>query len=179
MNKYVFKPYNSIFPELFSLEKQRITDHVKEILIIEHVGSTAIPDLGGKGIIDIAIGAKKGNFTSVCAQLQNIGYEFRPHWSTLDRLYFKIELADPEQKSRRYHLHLMSPDSKEWTEMLLFRDYLRIHPDAAKEYAEVKRNAVREANNEGDKYRQLKEHVFKKIIDAAREEIDLPPPLGL
>lgn len=53
MNKYVFKPYNWIFPELFSLEKERIAAHVPIIMQIEHVGSTAVPELSGKGIIDI------------------------------------------------------------------------------------------------------------------------------
>ncbi len=179
MNKYVFKPYNRIFPELFLLEKERIADHVPLVMRIEHVGSTAVPNLGGKGIIDIAIAAKKDDFETISAQLKNIGYEFRPQWSTPERLYFKTQLPDPEEKSRIYHLHLMSPEHKEWTEMLTFRDYLRDHPEAASEYAEVKRKAAIEADNEGAKYRKLKEHILKKMISAAQEEQNLPPPLGL
>ncbi len=177
--KYVFKPYNRIYPELFLREKERIADHIDCTLVIEHVGSTAVPGLGGKGIIDVAIAAKKENFSAISQQLQKIGYEFRPAWSTADRLYFKAELPDPEEKTRRYHLHLMPHENKEWTEMLVFRDYLRRHPEAVKEYAEVKRRAVVEADNEGAKYRKLKEHIFKKFIAAAGEEAPLPPPLGL
>lgn len=179
MNKYVFKPYNRIFPELFLLEKERIANHAPLIMRIEHVGSTAVPDLGGKGIIDIAIAAKKDHFQAISEQLQKIGYEFRPQWSTAERLYFKTQLPDPEEKSRTYHLHMMCPEYKEWTEMLTFRDYLRDHPEAASEYAEVKRKAAIEAGNEGAKYRMLKEHIFKKMISAAQKEQNLPPPLGL
>ena len=51
MKKYVFKPYNPKFPVLFEQEKQRIASHLKEKAPIEHVGSTAVPGLGGKGII--------------------------------------------------------------------------------------------------------------------------------
>jgi GrpB-like predicted nucleotidyltransferase (UPF0157 family) len=50
MKKYVFKPYSNIFPALFDKEKERIAPHLKKALAIEHVGSTAIPDLGGKGL---------------------------------------------------------------------------------------------------------------------------------
>ena len=55
MKKYVFKSYNKIFPEIFEKEKEKICDFIEETILIEHVGSTSIPNLGGKGIIDIAI----------------------------------------------------------------------------------------------------------------------------
>src|SRR5258708_39095278 len=98
MKKYVFKPYSKIFPELFEKEKQRILVHVKTALTIEHIGSTAVPDLGGKGIIDIAIAVNKQELDSVSKQLQSLGYEFRPTFSTPDRLYFIIYLPDPEEE---------------------------------------------------------------------------------
>ncbi|HEX4839092.1 MAG TPA: GrpB family protein [Rhabdochlamydiaceae bacterium] len=47
MSKYVFKPYNRIFPELFETEKKRIAAVIKPKTIIEHIGSTAVPNLGG------------------------------------------------------------------------------------------------------------------------------------
>ena len=46
-------------------------------------------------------------------------------------------LADPEEGSRRYHIHLTYPSSKEWNELIGFRDYLRAHPEAAEEYANI------------------------------------------
>lgn len=60
MNKYVFKPYSALFPNLFAKEKARIVQHFLFPASIEHVGSTAVPGLGGKGIIDIAIAFEKG-----------------------------------------------------------------------------------------------------------------------
>jgi GrpB-like predicted nucleotidyltransferase (UPF0157 family) len=163
MKKYVFKPYSNIFPTLFEKEKARITSHVKKLIAIEHVGSTAIPNLGGKGIIDIAIAVHKQDMEPVSKQLQGLGYEFRPTFSTPDRFYFVIYLPDSEETTRRYHVHLTYPENNEWKEFIEFRDYLKAHPKEAQEYAEIKRKAATDAHHEGEKYRKLKDPVIKKI----------------
>lgn len=163
MKKYVFKPYSKIFPALFEKEKERITSHVKKHITIEHIGSTAIPDLGGKGIIDITIAVQKQDMDLISTQLQSIGYEFRPTFSTPDRCYFVIYLPDPEDGERRYHVHLTYPENSEWQQLLGFRDYLSNHPEEAEEYAQMKRQAAAEANQEGERYRKIKEPMFKKI----------------
>lgn len=169
MKKYVFKPYSEIFPELFDKEKARIAPHLKREIAIEHVGSTAVPNLGGKGIIDIAIAVPKEEMRSVSERLQGLGYEFRPNFSTPERFYFVIYLPDPEEGTRRYHLHLTFPESKEWRDLLDFRDYLRSHPEARQEYAELKRQAALEANQEGERYRKIKEPIFKKVSSLVRD----------
>jgi GrpB-like predicted nucleotidyltransferase (UPF0157 family) len=163
MTKYVFKPYSQIFPKLFQKEKQRIASHLNPASIIEHVGSTAIPNLGGKGIIDIAIAVNKNEMEATSSQLQNLGYEFRPNFSTPDRLYFIIYLPDLEEENRRYHIHLTYPENREWQEFLDFRDYLINHPQERQEYAELKKQAALEANQHGEHYRKIKEPMFKKI----------------
>jgi len=114
MKKYVFKTYSKIFPELFQKEKERIASNVDLQLMIEHIGSTAVPNLGGKGIIDIAIAVDKENIESVSQQIQALGYEFRSNFSTQDRLYFITYLTDPEEENRRYHIHLTYPENREW-----------------------------------------------------------------
>lgn len=163
MNKYVFKPYTKFFIKLFEAEKKRLLAQADiPSLTIEHVGSTAVPGLGGKGIIDIAIITEKENFNSVSTQLQSLGYEFRPTFSTESRFYFIIYLPDLQEGMRRYHIHLIYPSSVEEEELLGFRDYLRVYKEEAKRYAAVKKQAALDANQEGEKYRQLKEHVFKK-----------------
>lgn len=166
MKKYIFKSYSNIYPELFLKEKERITLNVNIPLIIEHIGSTAIPGLGGKGIIDIGIAVHKQDMELISKQLQAMGYEFRANFSTSSRLYFVAHLADPEEATRRYHIHLTYPENPEWKDFLDFRDYLRNHPKALLEYAELKQQAVFEANDEGEKYRKIKEPMFKKISSA-------------
>lgn len=173
MKKYVFKPYNESFPELFDNEKKRIAASLGSDAVIEHIGSTAVPGLGGKGIIDIAIAVKKENLSKISQQLQNLGYEFRPTFSTPDRLYFITYLPDPEEENRRYHIHLTYPENNEWKEFIGFRDYLRHHPEELQEYAELKKQAALEANHEGDRYRKVKEPMFEKIRSLTEEVKDL------
>lgn len=172
MKKYVFKPYSQIFPQLFQKEKERIESHVKTPLKIEHVGSTAIPNLGGKGIIDIAIAVEKEKMESVCQELQSLGYEYRPTFSTSERFYFIIYLPDPEEGERRYHIHLTYPENSEWKELIGFRDYLRHHPAELEEYAAMKQRAADEANQDGDQYRKIKEPMFKKVKSLMNQPLD-------
>ena len=100
---------------------------------------------------------------SASKQLQNLGYELRPTGSTKDRLFFIIHQPDSEEETRRYHVHLTYPENSEWKEFLEFRDYLRKHPSELKEYADLKYQAALEADHEGERYRKIKEPIFKKI----------------
>jgi GrpB-like predicted nucleotidyltransferase (UPF0157 family)/predicted GNAT family acetyltransferase len=172
MSKYVFKPYSKIFPDLFNKEKGRIAPFLKRALAIEHIGSTSVCNLGGKGIIDIAIAVNKEDMDTTSQQLQSLGYEFRPTFSTPDRLYFIIYLPDPEEGNRRYHVHLTYPESSDWKGFISFRDYLRAHPEEVQEYAEMKKRAAREANQEGNLYRKIKEPIFQKIKSLVHEADD-------
>jgi GrpB-like predicted nucleotidyltransferase (UPF0157 family) len=158
MSKYVFQPYNPLFPTLFQQEKARIAAHLPAATF-EHIGSTAIP----KGIIDIAIAVCKDDLEAVSKVLQEIGYEFRPSFSTPDRYYFITYRPDPEEGKRRYHVHLTYPEHGEWDDFLAVRDYLRGHPEAVQEYAEIKKQAVLQASGEGEKYRRLKTPLFEKV----------------
>jgi GrpB-like predicted nucleotidyltransferase (UPF0157 family) len=161
--KYVYKPYSASFPKLFEKEKERISSSLTNTLAIEHVGSTAIPNLGGKGIIDIAISVPKKEMELASDILQKLGYQYRPTFSTPERFYFIAYLADLEEGTRRYHIHLTYPSSKEWNELIGFRDYLKTHPEAVEEYSSLKRNAANTAGHDGKQYRQLKEPIFQKI----------------
>jgi len=162
-DKYVYKPYSKVFPDLFQHEKERISASLTNALAIEHIGSTAIPNLGGKGIIDIAIAVAKEEMEHACITIQKLGYEFRPTFSTPDRFYFITYLKDPEEGSRRYHIHLTYPSSNEWKELIGFRDYLKAHPEAVEEYANIKKHAADTANQDGEQYRKMKEPMFQKI----------------
>ena len=163
MKKYVFRPYNKIFPELFDQEKARIVARLSLPVVIEHIGSTAIPGLGGKGIIDIAIAVSKKKMELISNELQDLGYEYRPAFSTPDRFYFITYLPDLEEGNRRYHIHLTYLENHEWKELIGFRDYLRDHPEELQEYAELKKQAAMEADNRGSCYRKVKEPMFEKI----------------
>lgn len=162
--KYVFKPYSSQFPQLFLIEKERIASYLEVACEIEHVGSTAVPGLGGKGIIDIAIGVTKETMAKAEQALEELGYNFKPNASTEDRSVFVLDLPSLSGTSHRYHLHLTYPESSDWIGFLQFRDHLRNHPDALEEYANKKREAALKAEGNGKVYRNLKDPLIKKLL---------------
>lgn len=165
MKKYVFKSYHELFPQLFLQEKQRILKDFSLSAEMEHIGSSAVPNLGGKGIIDIGIGASKEDFSNISQHLQNLGYAFKPEFSTEERWFFKIYLPDPIEEIRTYHVHLANKEGQEWKNLIKFRDYLREHPEAAKEYEEIKKQAVKQADGDGSIYRDVKKPLFRRILE--------------
>jgi GrpB-like predicted nucleotidyltransferase (UPF0157 family)/adenylate kinase family enzyme len=165
VRKYVFKPYLEIFPALFLQEKTRLLSAVgKECYDIQHIGSTAVPGLGGKGIIDMALAVQQRDLEKVSHVLTNLGYIFRESRSVPGRLFFRMDLPDDQEGIRRYHLHVTFLESNEWKTLVAFRDYLRAHPEAVQEYAELKRKSAEEVNEEGALYREKKAPFFKKIL---------------
>ena len=141
---------------------------------IEHVGSTAVFGLGGKGIIDLAIAANKKDIDKISQCLQmDLGYIFRESGSAFERWFFRIDLPDVEEGIRRYHLHLTFPESHEWETLLLFRDYLRSHPEDVAKYAELKKSLVSLVKGDGVEYRKEKNPFFEDILYRARKERNL------
>lgn len=162
--KYTYKPYNPLFPQLFEQEKERLLSHIQNLITIEHVGSTAVPGLGGKGIIDIAIAAQ--DIQAVSKQLQELGYEYKPFFNTPDHLYFIIDL-----KEQRFHVHLTRLNSKVWNDFLEFRDTLINDPQILHEYSELKKTASKNANQDGKIYREIKDSFFKLLSKKHSDEL--------
>ena len=170
MEKYVFKPYNPIWPKLFMRECERIKRNIFWAINIEHIGSTAVPGLGGKGIIDIAIAAGKEDLERTAKVLQEfLGYVFRESGSTIERLFFRIDLPDEEEGMRRYHVHLSFAESSEWRDLILFRDYLRDHSEEVQRYAELKKDLVDQVRGDGGLYRKHKAPFFEEVLKKAQK----------
>lgn len=110
---------------------------------IEHVGSSSISNLRGKGVINIAIDAKEEK-DQLVKVLQALGYELRLDHSTDLRIFLKMK------RPRTYHIHVLSFQSNEWQDL--------------QRYAELKEKASLEASGQGFEYRKLKEPFFKEIL---------------
>lgn len=171
MNKYVFKPYYPIFPELFEKEKERLSKYLTGEFRIEHVGSTAIPNLGGKGIIDIYIVAPKDQLDRMSQEVLNSGYEYRPRVSADQHVFHRIDLPDPIEGTRRYHIHISYPEADDFRQAIAFRDYLREHPEDVERYVEVKKKAANEANQDKDTYMRIKTPVIQEILEKAKNNL--------
>ena len=126
MQKYVFRKYNPEYRIFFTSEKKNIAKALGSIAKIEHIGSTAIPGLGGKGILDIVVGVSKSKLLEAKKKLENAGYEFREKASCPERLFFRIDYSYKNRK-RRIHIHLTKFNSQSWKEFIGFRYYLLKH----------------------------------------------------
>ncbi len=161
--KYVFRPYSMQFPALFSEELRILQKVLPKESLVEHVGSSAVPGLGGKGIIDISIGIS-GDKQRIVHILEKLGYEFQPRLSTPERAFLKAQKPDLEEGVRMYHIHVMDPESEQWLDMIFFRNYLRKFPEAMHEYAVIKKQAALESQDRGELYRKSKEPFIQKIV---------------
>jgi len=171
-DKYIFRPYNTIFPKLFDLEKIRLQKILGKDIQIDHIGSTAVSELGGKGVIDISVAAPKNDWDEISKKLKSAEYEYKKKdaESEKERLFFMANILDEELGTRIYHIHLTYPESSELKNEIGFRNYLRTHPQARGEYASIKTNAAQEAQKFKTKdemrntYGKIKDSFIQRIL---------------
>lgn len=168
MTNYIFKPYNPIFPQLFEAEKKRLLKFLSRKYQIEHVGSTAVSSLGGKGVIDICLIVPKKEQEKVWKDLVKAGYKERENFAPdVMHVSHTIYLPDPVEEKRKYHIHIRDSRSLWLKEALAFRDYLRKHPKDVKNYAEIKQKAAKIADDNKDIYLSIKRPVVEDIMEKA------------
>jgi len=162
MEKYIYREYNPIYASYYKLELGLLRARLGRNVKIEHIGSTAVLGLGGKGIVDILLIVKKGSLFLYKGMLEELGFEFRETASTNKRYFFRKDYYS-EEIERRLHLHIVEEDSVEGKKMIFFRDYLIEHPEKIIEYAELKKKAALEAKGNGEKYREIKQAFIDEI----------------
>ncbi|NNC73846.1 MAG: GrpB family protein [Sphingomonadaceae bacterium] len=142
------------WPDAYAAERRRIEAALDgtKWLAIEHYGSTAVPGLPAKPIIDIlmavpSLDAAREAFPGRLAQLDYVFWSDNPK---LDRLYF-VKGMPPYGAKRTHHLHVCERPSAMWSQ-LGFRDYLRDHPDEAARYALLKRELAARHADDRDAY---------------------------
>ena len=129
-------PYDPAWPVLFEEEAARLHAVLGDrILLIEHVGSTSVPGLDAKPILNlIAAVASLEEAEGLAPLLRGAGHEQKPDTDNPDRLYFVRGPAE----LRTHHLSLAEPGSAFWRQQVRFRDLLRADPTLAAEYARLK-----------------------------------------
>ena len=128
---------------------------------IEHVGSTSVRGLSAKPIIDIDVVIKDYSiFDAVIPALEGIGYQYEGDLGIAGREAFKYEGKDHLQK---HHLYVCPQDSDELKRHIAFRDYLRSHPEAVREYSLIKEEGAKLYPYDIEKYIEYKSPVIEKI----------------
>jgi GrpB-like predicted nucleotidyltransferase (UPF0157 family) len=151
--------------DAFQLEKVLIINAVGDhILEIQHVGSTAMPGVPAKPVLDILVGVEDFDEASVCvAALENIGYCYRHEYGIPRRHYFVK--GDP----RTHHLHMVERDSNHWTLTMAFRDFLNRDSESASAYAEAKRSLAATYSRDRRAYQREKDKVVERLLALAAE----------
>lgn len=163
--RVIIEPYNPLWPKIFSQEKTLLLSVLRDSgIVIEHIGSTAIPGLAAKPIIDMMIGIKDLETTKAYIPLlETISYEYVP---TLEKDFPQRRYLHkgPNLPNKHFHLHIVEINSSFWQKQLFFRDYLRKHPDVADQYQQLKEQLAKQFENDIYNYCEAKGTFIQQIL---------------
>lgn len=155
----IIAPYDPAWPEKFEKEANMLRDLLGDLAVqIHHIGSTAVPGLAAKPIIDILL--EVSNLDALDDHSDGfltLGYEPKGAFGIPGRRYFR-KGAD----RRTHHIHAFRTGDPNLDRHLSFRDYLIAHPEVATAYGDIKKEAARRANNHIEAYGSVKGPFIKK-----------------
>jgi GrpB-like predicted nucleotidyltransferase (UPF0157 family) len=135
-------------------------------LKFEHIGSTAVPGLAGKPVVDLMLGAPPAAWAALDElrpRILALGYEDLGEAGVPGRIYFRRRT-----KLRAFNLALVEHDGAHWRDNVALRDYLRKNPEAAAKYAEAKRAAVAAGATTLLRYSEAKKNLLEALLRDAR-----------
>ncbi len=155
--------YDKEWPARFASWRNLISDSLEGVALrIEHVGSTSVPGLAAKPIVDVQVSvADLSDEQGYVPQLERLGVQLRSR-DDLHRFFRPFA-----ERRRDVHVHVCLVSSPWEREHLLFRDYLRVNPAAREAYVKAKREASRVWSDDGWAYTDAKSEVILKLLDEA------------
>ena len=158
----LYSPHWSV---AFTAERRRLTRYSgSRRYRLEHIGSTAVPGLDAKPIIDLALCLPSFRALPVWIRiLTSAGYVYRGEYGLPGRHFFV------RGTPVTHHLHLVERGCAHWDKWLLFRDYLRAHPDAVHRYNVFKRRLATRYAHDRDAYTRAKTPFVKRVLARAEK----------
>lgn len=159
--------YSPEWPRVFECEAAAILEVCRLwITAVHHVGSTSVAGLAAKPILDIVpiVSSPAEGSRAVC-MMESLGYRYRGENGIAGRFYFDKIIAGRTV----VHAHMFPVNHPDVSKHLMFRDYLRAHPDAAHEYAQLKRELASKYRDDRWNYTDAKSEFISKIIKIATE----------
>jgi GrpB-like predicted nucleotidyltransferase (UPF0157 family) len=156
--------YSTDWPLLFEKEKAFLFEKIGKWLrgSIEHIGSTAVPNLMAKPVIDIMFGVESLVSSRPAIDImEKNGYCYFPYKADVMHWFCK-----PSDAHRTHHLHLVPFESDLWKERIQFRDILRSKRTIAKDYEELKKELAVKYANDRELYTDLKYPFIKKVTES-------------
>lgn len=168
-------PYDPAWPEMFRAEAAHLRACLPPELVgrIEHFGSTAVPGLCAKPIIDILVEVASLAETKkrIVPILTARGYDYlwRPTWGGDVPPFYAWFIKRDEAGRRTHHIHMVERDFEHW-DRLLFRDYLIAHPETARAYGELKLSLARHHPRDRVAYTEGKREFIARLMARIRGE---------
>lgn len=160
--------YDAEWPRRYAIAATEVRATLAPWIVqIEHIGSTAVPGLPAKPVIDIMIGVRSlAASAEIVPAVETFGYEYVPDFEEVFpfRRYFRR--WDGDGRCRTHQIHLVERDNLEWwSRHINFRDWLRAHDDDRDAYAELKRSLAATFRNDRIGYTDAKQE-FVRAIEA-------------
>jgi GrpB-like predicted nucleotidyltransferase (UPF0157 family) len=159
--------YDPSWPAIYAAERERLSSLLPNVFIdLEHIGSTAIPGLRGKPIIDILAGVDSmATAEAISEHICLSGYTTSAEFNeTLDDRKWFMRWANGH---RTHHLHVVVHDSKAWRERLSFRNALRSRPELAVRYAALKSQLAEQHATDREAYTVAKAEFVRSVSEDA------------
>ena len=166
--------YDPLWPEMFEQERLHLLSCLPRDLVkrIEHFGSTAVPGLCAKPIVDILVEVTSLEETKkrIAPILEAQGYDYfwRPSWGDDTPPFYAWFIKRDRNGKRTHHIHMVEVDFEHW-DRLLFRDYLIEHPDVAQEYSELKEKFSRVHRSDRVAYTEAKTEFIRDVTQRAKQ----------
>jgi GrpB-like predicted nucleotidyltransferase (UPF0157 family) len=158
--------YDPRWPAHFERERALLSDAIEPWVAggIHHVGSTAVPGLDAKPIVDILVGVEDLAVSRGCFKpLAGLEYLYAPY--RVEEMHW---FCKPHPSRRTHHLHLVPVDSSRFRDELAFRDCLRAHSEIAEEYAELKHELADRFPRDREAYTDAKADFIQRVLSASR-----------
>lgn len=167
----IIKPYDKNLPAYFQKENNFLSKRISKDFEIYHIGSSSVPGLGGKNVVDIILLApNKKRALDITKKLKLIGYVHNPKAGDENRFFFNRHIFQGKKRVYIVHIHLMWKPNNKYKDHILFRDYLRQHPEEAKKYYVLKKIWAKKAGAIRHKFPAMKTGYINQVLIKARKE---------
>lgn len=162
MKKVEVVPHDPRWRDTFEAEARRVAAALGEnVVAVHHVGSTAIPGIHAKPVIDLLVEvADVGEVDGRSAAMESLGYEVMGEYGIPGRRFFR---KDDAEGTRTHNIHAFAAGSAEVERHLAFRDYMIAHPEDARTYSELKRKLAEEHPHSLDGYMDGKDAFIREM----------------
>ena len=174
--RLVITPYDPDWPRLFTEIRGMVQRTIPGTYhAVEHVGSTSVPGLAAKPIIDIDIVMREGQFGRIKQGLQSLGYEDEGDLGIPGRAAFYLRDEGLRQALAPHHLYVVPPDSPVLADHRDFKDFMLIHPEWVDRLNTLKWQLTARFPDDREAYQQAKSPMVEEILRLARAGDTAPP----